>query len=198
MTGDQLKAKDAEYTVDQVSAMIYITAAASPTTAKTINVTSVGYYFFDGTIWQKIGIPYSATYGTQVLLSEFNISSTNFQDVGLQVTLPTPGTYSVRATANGHIVDGSTVGNLITARFVDGLNNSQGQIWTVVGRDGESTTATTGYGSGTGELIITITTPTVIKLQAKVYDTAASTKKILAGGSSGGETYMIFHKIAGN
>lgn len=51
LTGNQLAAKDALYTAAQTGAMVYVTAAASPTTPKTINVTAPGYYTFNGNIW---------------------------------------------------------------------------------------------------------------------------------------------------
>lgn len=54
LTGDQLKAKDAVYLAAQTGAIVYATAAASPTTAKTINVTAAGQYYFDGTVWQNM------------------------------------------------------------------------------------------------------------------------------------------------
>lgn len=54
LTGNELKAKDSNYTNDQTGAIIYATAPANPTTAKTINVTSAGYYYFDGTVWVKM------------------------------------------------------------------------------------------------------------------------------------------------
>lgn len=52
LSGNELKAKDALYGVNEKGALIYATAAASPTTAKTVNVTATGYYYFDGSIWQ--------------------------------------------------------------------------------------------------------------------------------------------------
>lgn len=61
LTGDQLKAKDAVYLAAQTGAIVYATAAASPTTAKTINVTSAGQYYFDGTVWQKVANPSAST-----------------------------------------------------------------------------------------------------------------------------------------
>ena len=61
LTGNELKAKDAVYLGPQTGALVYATAAASPTTAKTINVTSAGYYYFDGAIWQKVANPTLAT-----------------------------------------------------------------------------------------------------------------------------------------
>ncbi|CAI8725642.1 hypothetical protein [Chryseobacterium sp. IT-36CA2] len=51
LTGNQLAAKDAKYTAAQTGTMVYVTAAAAPTTPKTINVTSPGYYTFNGNIW---------------------------------------------------------------------------------------------------------------------------------------------------
>jgi hypothetical protein len=53
LSGNQLKDKDAVYGTDQTGTLIYATAAASPTTSKTANVTAAGYYYFDGAVWQK-------------------------------------------------------------------------------------------------------------------------------------------------
>ena len=55
LTGNQLKAKDAAYAAAQTGVMVYVTAAASPTTAKTANVTAAGFYYFDGAAWQRTG-----------------------------------------------------------------------------------------------------------------------------------------------
>ena len=57
LTGDQLKAKDAVYTTDQNGAIVYVTAAVGTSTAKTINVTAAGYYYYDSTVpvWESIG-----------------------------------------------------------------------------------------------------------------------------------------------
>lgn len=55
LTGDELKAKDALYDTPQIGTLVYATAAANPTTTKTINVTSEGYYYFDSNkVWQKV------------------------------------------------------------------------------------------------------------------------------------------------
>lgn len=58
LSGDQLKSKDALYGTAQTGAIIYATSAspdAGVSGAKTIHVNNVGYYYFDGMIWQKIG-----------------------------------------------------------------------------------------------------------------------------------------------
>lgn len=56
LKGFELKAKDALYAAAQTGAIVYVTEALAPagTTAKTANVTTVGYFYFDGTAWQKI------------------------------------------------------------------------------------------------------------------------------------------------
>jgi len=54
LTGDQLKAKDAAYAAAQTGTMVYVTAPVGITSTKTINVTTAGYYFFDGTVWQRV------------------------------------------------------------------------------------------------------------------------------------------------
>jgi hypothetical protein len=52
VTGNQLRAKT--YTASQTGAMVYVTAADSSPTGQTINVTSTGYYYFDGSLWVKL------------------------------------------------------------------------------------------------------------------------------------------------
>lgn len=68
LTGDQLKAKDAAYTAAKTGAMVYITAAASSVTTKTTNVTAAGFYYFDGTVWQRTG---RSTQAGQILNTVF-------------------------------------------------------------------------------------------------------------------------------
>ena len=55
LTGNQLKAKDAAYTITQTGVMVYVTAAVSAPAGKTVNVTTPGFYYFDGTVWQRAG-----------------------------------------------------------------------------------------------------------------------------------------------
>ena len=52
LTGNQLRAKT--YTSAQTGALVYVTAADSAPAGQTVNVTIVGYYYFDGSVWQKI------------------------------------------------------------------------------------------------------------------------------------------------
>lgn len=54
LTGDELKAKDANYLASQIGAIVYVTNAVSATSPKTINITSPGYYYYNGTMWVRL------------------------------------------------------------------------------------------------------------------------------------------------
>lgn len=53
ITGNQLKAKT--YTSAQTGAIVYVTSADTSPSGQTINITSAGYYYFDGSVWTLIG-----------------------------------------------------------------------------------------------------------------------------------------------
>lgn len=55
LTGDQIQAGDAQYTAAQKGLIIYATSAPTAPSGKTANMTAEGYYFFDGSVWQKLG-----------------------------------------------------------------------------------------------------------------------------------------------
>lgn len=54
LTGDQIKSADNQYTNPQRGMLIYAIAPVTSASTKTINIISAGYYYFDGTIWQKV------------------------------------------------------------------------------------------------------------------------------------------------
>lgn len=54
LTGNQIQAGDAQYGTAQKGAIVYATAAATSPSTKTANITAEGYYYFDGSAWQKI------------------------------------------------------------------------------------------------------------------------------------------------
>ena len=60
LTGDQLKAKT--YTSAQIGTLVYATAGATSPSGQVVNVTSPGYYYFDGNVWISTGGGNSANY----------------------------------------------------------------------------------------------------------------------------------------
>ena len=54
LTGDQIQAADARYATAQTGTLVYATAAATAPAGKTANITAAGYYFFDGSVWQRV------------------------------------------------------------------------------------------------------------------------------------------------
>ncbi len=54
LTGNQIKSSDNQYGSAQKGVIIYATAAVTTASAKTANISDEGYYYFDGSVWQKI------------------------------------------------------------------------------------------------------------------------------------------------
>lgn len=54
LSGNQIQAADTKYTALQKGTIIYATSAVTVPSTKTANISSEGYYFFDGNLWQKI------------------------------------------------------------------------------------------------------------------------------------------------
>lgn len=54
LTGDQIRLGNTSYTSAQTGTIIYSTSGDSAPSGKTINITAPGYYYFDGSVWQKV------------------------------------------------------------------------------------------------------------------------------------------------
>lgn len=54
LTGNQIRSANAQYLAAQTGTIIYATAADTAPAGKTANITSAGYYYYDGNIWQKV------------------------------------------------------------------------------------------------------------------------------------------------
>ncbi|MGE8555486.1 MAG: hypothetical protein ACN6OB_16325 [Chryseobacterium jejuense] len=113
LKGSELKAKDALYTAAQTGAIVYVTEAlaSTGTTTKTANVTTVGYFYFDGAVWQKIAYG-SFTEADGVIGNEVLNATTNggLTRTGLG-TAASPYTLGLTSgTANGQVMtwNGST------------------------------------------------------------------------------------------
>jgi hypothetical protein len=55
LTGNQLVSANNMYLPAQTGVIVYVTSIPTTSTAKTVNVTAPGYYYFDGTVWNGMG-----------------------------------------------------------------------------------------------------------------------------------------------
>lgn len=112
VTRAQLTASIASYGTDQKGALIYVTdvSGGSATDAR-VNITSVGYYFFDGSVWQKISLG-SAVLPVKIIpkIATATIITNHTQRVytGQDITIP-PGKWMIVLTLGITQVAGSSV-----------------------------------------------------------------------------------------
>ncbi|SIR55897.1 MULTISPECIES: hypothetical protein [unclassified Chryseobacterium] len=69
LTGDQIKSGDIEHDIPQKGCIVYATSPVTSASAKTANITAVGLYYFDGSIWQRIDNSVSNIYNFDGILS---------------------------------------------------------------------------------------------------------------------------------
>jgi len=55
LTGDQIQLGNSNYGTAQKGTIIYATTAVTLPDSKTSNITAEGYYYFNGTLWLKVG-----------------------------------------------------------------------------------------------------------------------------------------------
>jgi hypothetical protein len=161
LTGDQIKGKDAKYTVAQTGAFVYVTAAVTGTPAgKTVNITTTGYYYFDGSLWQnvaKAAVVFTASLGSgSGSVTSATVAQNGFNTVPLpNITrnlgggtwtasnntyrVPISGTYIIKSSIR--LVDNSASRNVFqavgttNADIPDGIwqtNPSGAQRWTML------------------------------------------------------------------
>lgn len=125
LKGSELKAKDGLYDVPQTGAIIYVTEALLPATVttKTANVTTIGYFYFDGLVWQKVGSGVTAA------------QTDDWHVTGNSSTIP--GTHFIGTTDDKDIIfkrnniqagwlgtTNTTIGNSAMLSTITGANNS--------------------------------------------------------------------------
>jgi hypothetical protein len=162
LTGDQIKGKDARYLLAQTGAMLYATEAVIGLPAgKTANITTKGYYFFDGILWQKIAgssVIFTASLGTgSGGTTAVTITQNGFNTVPLPAVtsnegggiwnatdntyrVPASGTYIIKSSIR--LIDGSASRNIfqsvgtVRADVPDGIwqtnTGGGGQRWTML------------------------------------------------------------------
>lgn len=127
--GSELKLKDANYGIPQTGAIIYVTEALAPidTTAKTINVTTLGYFYFDGNLWQKM------TTAATVYTEPWNVAGT-----ADPATLNTQDIYQTGSVAIGKNLPETGVALDVkgAVRFGDFHNATAGANSAIIGGSG--------------------------------------------------------------
>ena len=157
LKGTELKAKDQLYATDQTGAVVYITEAldasnatnstADDVTVKTAEVTTIGYYYFDGNLWKKIGVagPWNIS-GTHLPAASNTQNIYQKAKVGIGIdpgANPNTNLYVNENTASGGSgnsfgIQGSLISNKEGAKtgiYNYLLDNSESGIGSVVGLD---------------------------------------------------------------
>ena len=112
ITGNQLRAKN--YTTAQTGSIVYATLPDTSPAGQTINVTSAGYYYFDGTIWQKLSSTanyvepwYNQNTGQPATANNQNIYQRGRVSVNGNATNGILSVYDAVGSANGMMIYGS-------------------------------------------------------------------------------------------
>lgn len=136
MTLTVLKGKDGAYLAAQNGALIFVTDFSGGTTAKTANVTAVGFYYYDApnSVWVAVGggaaaTPqrYEAIRGTvtTVTASSYTVLPNDFFIVTNASTAVTVTFPALTAADAGRVV---YIFNNNTTTAINGLNNVVGNI----------------------------------------------------------------------
>lgn len=150
LTGDQLKLADGQYTSAQTGTIVYVSSAVNVSSAKTININSPGYYYFDGSIWQKFTdkkniYTSDGTVGSNRLVGiadNINFDNGTFfidgvnNKIGIGTSAPTVKLEVNNGSAPGaiRIVDGSQAEGRVLTSDVNGvarwgtINSIQGEL----------------------------------------------------------------------
>lgn len=125
LTGDQIKAADAQYTAAQQGTIIYATAAVTTASVKTANLTAPGYYYYDGSLWQKIGNTYTGS--TSIALNGSSFERTALTGDVTAAANNNSTTISNNAVTSAKILDGD-IANADLGTGVGGIYKGSGSL----------------------------------------------------------------------
>ncbi|MEN5308947.1 phage tail protein [Chryseobacterium cucumeris] len=132
LTRAELTSKgDTLYGPDQKGAMVYITdVSGGNVTGQRSNITSVGYYYFDGSAWQKIGMSSDVeqNIGSITAFSYASVPSSYLVCDGSAVSRATYSALFAKIGTTYGSGDGSTTFNLpdLRGEFIRGLDLGRG------------------------------------------------------------------------
>ncbi|QBA20139.1 hypothetical protein EU348_02750 [Chryseobacterium indologenes] len=158
LTRAELTANTATYGINQTGALIYITdVTGGDATGQRVNVTAMGYYYFDGTVWQRL------TQATNAIAPA--ISALQCTTAYLSPSTYTPGTPytgNLRVTYNGGNGGAYNSGTPFT---INGLT-FQLRPGTLEFGDGELVFSVSGTPTTANDMTIPMTSSTVSFLTA--------------------------------
>ncbi|KUJ55761.1 hypothetical protein [Chryseobacterium aquaticum] len=112
ISGNSLSSKDSLYNAEQKGTIVYVTSGVASPTAKTINVTTEGYYYFDGVVWVKISSAPSVTAdngltktGNSIQLGGTLIKNTEIATAGFNTIFSGAGNLGVGTNAPAEKLD---------------------------------------------------------------------------------------------
>ncbi|NDW09311.1 hypothetical protein [Dysgonomonas sp. 520] len=113
LTRAQLISKDARYTALQKGSIVYVTDLSGTTTTKTAKVTSVGYYYFDGSVWQQFvnNVPTTEPWYVQGGITQATGNAQNiFQSGNVAIGSNTSSGYKLQVTGTSNVTGNARVG----------------------------------------------------------------------------------------
>ncbi|MCD1115523.1 autotransporter outer membrane beta-barrel domain-containing protein [Chryseobacterium turcicum] len=201
LTGLELKAKDALYGAEQNATLIYVTEAlvASDTSSKTANVTSIGYFYFDGNIWQKLTAASTGNAGNDWSLlgnsgTNTDVSSGVPNFIGttdaVDFVVKTDNTERERiykAVNADNSIKKITGGDLNVNGITVGRGKGNNSNNTVVGLQGLSANTTGGFNTGLGSYVLSGTTTGTSNVaigHSSLYENTTGGSNVSLGASS--------------
>lgn len=115
LTRSQLIIKDSNYTSDERGAIVYVTNTDGTANTKTSKITSEGYYYFDGTMWQPFATGGTSTQnGPWNVQRETKVATSNNEDIyqmgSVAIGSDSAGTYNFHVTGDEYISGVSKIG----------------------------------------------------------------------------------------
>lgn len=188
LTRAQLTSKgNSLYTANQIGAIIYITdiSGGDATAPQRTNVTTPGYYYFDGTLWValKPSTTNSLTNPTSNTIRSTVNGVTASPDASIVSTVAnTVAGNTISSTVNGIAGTAVTVPNIYTA---DGSLTSNRVV-----TQGNNTLTFTGTAAGTNKFINTSGTATAPVPPLQIQDGGQGLGKLLTSDASGNATWQ--------
>lgn len=208
LTGIELKAKDGLYNIDQKSAIVYVTSPLNiaDVSLKTKNVTSIGIFYFDGDVWQRVNAENNWSISGNTGSADDFIGTINFSDF----IVKTNNTEKVRVyhTKNSkNAIKAITGGDLIVNDITVGRGMGNKSSNTVLGNE-VFTKNTTGINNiAVGAFSLYNNTSGAINVAIGSVSLASNTtgngniaigQASLPGNKTGHENIAIGHSTLGN